>query len=110
MTRYLITLVLVILFGYGFIEAWPLLAGPSLSITSPTQNAPYPDGIVSIQGNAARAAQLTLNGAPVLHDRSGSFSSLLTFPHGGSILTFVATDRFGRTVAATRSIFVPTNN
>lgn len=107
MTRYLIALVLVVLFGYGFIEAWPLLAGPSLSIVSPEQNALYSDGIVSIQGNAARAAQLTLNGAPVLRDQNGSFSSTLTFPRGGSILTFVATDRFGRTVTATRSIFVP---
>lgn len=107
MTHYLIMFVLVVLFGYGFIEAWPLLAGPFLSIASPTQNAPYPDGIVSIRGNAARAAQLTLNGASVLHDQNGGFSSTLTFPRGGSILTFVATDRFGRTVTATRNIFVP---
>jgi len=106
MTRYLIILVLVVLFGYGFIEAWPLLAGPSLVINSPTQNASYPDGIVSIQGNAARAAQLTLNGAPLLHDQNGGFSSTLTFPRGGSILTFEARDRFGRAVTATRSIFV----
>ncbi|MFA6519819.1 MAG: hypothetical protein WCT41_03305 [Candidatus Paceibacterota bacterium] len=110
MTRYLIILMLVVLFSYGFIEAWPLLAGPSLIITSPTQNASYPDGIVSIRGNAARAAQLTLNGAPVLHDQNGDFSSTLTFPRGGSILTFEARDRFGRVVTATRSIFVPTNN
>lgn len=110
MTRHLILLVLVVLFGYGSIEAWPLLAGPSLSIVSPEQNASYPDGIVHIRGNAARAAQLTLNGATVLRDQNGSFSSTLTFPRGGSILTFVATDRFGRAVTATRSIFVPTNN
>jgi len=107
MTRYLIIAVLLILVGYGLIEAWPLLAGPSLSIASPIQDAPYPGGVVSIRGNAARAAALTLNGAPVLHDQDGGFSSTLTFPRGGSILTFVATDRFGRTVTATRSIFVP---
>lgn len=110
MTRYLIALVLLIVVGYGFVEAWPLLTGPSLSIISPANNASYPDGIVSIQGNAARASILTLNGAPVLHAQDGNFSSTLTFPRGGSILTFVATDRFGRTVTATRSIFVPTNN
>lgn len=110
MTRYLLIFVLIVLFSYGLVEAWPLLAGPSLVITSPMQNASYLDGIVSIQGNAARAAQLTLNGAPVLHDQNGGFSSTLTFPRGGSILTFEARDRFGRTVTATRSIFVPTNN
>ncbi|KKU80823.1 MAG: hypothetical protein UY07_C0032G0007, partial [Parcubacteria group bacterium GW2011_GWA1_47_8] len=35
MTRYLIALVLCVLVGYGLVEAWPLLAGPSLSVTSP---------------------------------------------------------------------------
>ncbi len=107
MTRPLIALVLFALLGYGFVEAWPLIAGPSLVVESPRQNAPYPGGIISVRGTAGRAATLTLNGAPVLHDQSGGFSSTLTFPRGGSILTFVATDRFGRTVTATRSIFVP---
>ncbi len=107
MTRYLMAFVLLVVVSYGLLEAWPLLAGPSLSILSPVENAAYPSGIVSIRGTAARAAVLTLDGAPVLHDQEGGFSSTLTFPRGGSILTFVATDRFGRTVTATRSIFVP---
>lgn len=107
MTRNLIVLVLSVLVVYGSIEAWPLIKGPTLSIESPTQNAPYPSGVVSVRGQASRAAQLTFNGAPMLRDQEGNFSSMLTFPHGGSILTFVATDRFGRTVTATRSIFVP---
>jgi uncharacterized protein YfaP (DUF2135 family) len=107
MTRYLIALVLLILVGYGFVEAWPLLAGPSISIASPMDNAAYPGGIVSIQGKATRASALLLNGAPLLHEEDGSFSSTLTFPRGGSLLTFAAADRFGRTVKATRSIFVP---
>jgi Glucodextranase, domain B len=107
MIKYLIAVVLFILIGYGCIEAWPLLAGPGLVVTSPQNNASFPGGIVAIAGKAPRAAELTLNGAPLLHDQDGSFSSTLTFPRGGSILTFVATDRFGRVVTATRSIFVP---
>lgn len=107
MIRYLIGAVLVVLVGYGLVEAWPLIAGPSLSIASPAQNAPYPGGVVSIRGRAERAATILLNGAPLLHDQNGGFSSTMTFPRGGSILTFTATDRFGRTVTATRNIFVP---
>lgn len=106
MTKYLIIVVLLALVGYGVVEAWPLLAGPSLVIDSPMDNAPFPGGIVAIRGRAARAARLSLDGAPLLRDQNGNFSSLLTFPRGGSILTFVATDRFGRTVSATRAIFV----
>lgn len=106
MTKYFIGLVLVVLVGYGAIEAWPLIMGPTLSIETPSDNASFPGGIVEVRGRAVRAAELTLDGAPVLHDQDGSFSSTLTFPRGGSILTFVAVDRFGRRVTATRSIFV----
>ncbi len=110
MTRYFIGTVLLVLFGYGCMEAWPLLAGPTLAIASPADNASFPGGIVSIQGVVTRAATLTLDGMPLLHDQSGAFSSTLTFPSGGSILTFAVTDRFGRTITATRSIFVPKMN
>ena len=107
MTNYLIVAVLLALVGYGSVEAWPLLEGPSIVIDAPTDNAPFPGGIVAVRGRAPRAARLSLDGAPVLRDQNGNFSSMLTFPRGGSILTFVATDHFGRTVSATRSIFVP---
>ena len=107
MTKYLIGAILFVLIVYGLVEAWPLLAGPTLSITSPTDGAPFPGGIVSKIGRAERASAITLNGATMLHDQNGDFSSTLTFPRGGSILTFTVTDRFGRTVTEARSIFVP---
>lgn len=107
MTQKLLIAVLILIAGYGCIEAWALLAGPSLSVDVPINNASVPGGIVEIKGRAMRAATLTLNGAPLLHDQEGNFSSTLTFPRGGSILTFAAADRFGRSVTATRFIFVP---
>ena len=107
MTRYLILAVFLILLGYGFKEAWPLIMGPTLSVTSPYDGESFPGGIVTVSGKALRAAVLSLDGAPLLHDQDGSFSSTLTFPRGGSILTFVAIDRFGKTVTETRNIFVP---
>jgi hypothetical protein len=106
MTRNLIGIALLILIGYGCIEAWPLLAGPSLTLASPVENASFPDGVVSVRGKVARTTLLTLNDLTLLYDQNGDFSSTLTFPRGGSILTFVATDRFGRSVTETRSIFV----
>jgi len=109
MIKYLIGAVLLVGVGYGLFEAWPLLAGPTLVVESPLDNTTFPDGVVSVRGRAIRAAQLTLDGAPLSYDQNGDFSSTLTFSLGGTILTFVATDRFGRTVTATRNIFVPTN-
>lgn len=107
MIKYLILAVLLILGSYGLVEAWPLIAGPSLSIDSPANAVSSATGVVNVSGSAARAALLTLDGAPLLHEENGEFRTTLTFPRGGSILTFAATDRFGRTVTATRSIFVP---
>ena len=107
MIKYFTFAILLILTSYGFQEAWPLIAGPTLSIASPTNNASFSSGIVNVQGRAKRAATIRANGALLLQDQNGDFSSTLTFPHGGSILTFSATDRFGRTVIATRTIYVP---
>lgn len=107
MTKYLILAVILVIAGYGLIKGWSLLEGPSLSVYSPTNNAAFPDGTVAIRGNAARAAQLVLDGVPMLHQENGNFGTTLTFPHGASELTFVATDIFGRTVTTERTIFVP---
>jgi|SRR3989344_4426902 len=107
MTNYFIGAVLLILIGYGSVEAWPLIVGPTLSISSPENYASIPGGILSVSGKAARGAVLTLNGEPVLHEEDGSFSSTRTFPRGGSLLTFVATDRFGKSITVTRTLYVP---
>ncbi len=107
MTKYLLVGVLVLLAGYGAIEAWPLIAGPSLTISSPADGAVFPGAIVSVSGTAMRINSLTLDGAPLLPDQQGNFSATRTLPRGGSILTFVATDRFGRSIIKTREIFVP---
>lgn len=107
MVNYLIGGVLLVVAVYGGVEAWPLIAGPALAIETPAEYASFPGGIVTVRGRATRAAELTVNGALSRYDQNGDFSSTLTFPRGGSILTFVVTDRFGRTVTATRSIFVP---
>ena len=100
-------LVLFFVIGYGILEAWPLIKGPSISISFPMDNASFPGGIVVIRGSAPHAAQLTLDGAPIIHEENGEFSSTLTFPRGASLLTLAATDRFGRRVTETRTIFVP---
>lgn len=107
MIRPLILATLLLLLGYGLIEARPLLLGPSLSLSSPTPYATSTDGSVTVAGHESRAVALLLNGNPVLPDQDGTFSSTLTLPRGGSILTLAATDRFGRSVTITRTVYVP---
>ena len=106
MTRTLMGIVLFTLFAYGLIEARALFVGPTLILDSPARGASYQDGIVTVTGRAGRAASLVVNGASVLPDQEGHFTSTLAFPRGGSILTVGATDRFGRHVTLTRTIYV----
>lgn len=107
MTRALLGLVLAMLAVYGLIELRPLVVGPSLTLAEPTNNASYPDGLVTVTGRALRADSLTLDGAPLLPDQQGRFETELAMASGTSILTLVATDRFGRRVATMRTIYVP---
>lgn len=107
MTKALLGLVLALIAGYSLMEGWPLLRGPKLVILSPTNDAAVVSGIVTIAGKAANATALTVDGATVIPDTNGAFSETLAFPKGSSILTFTATDRFGRMVTETRQIFVP---
>ncbi|HUQ30073.1 MAG TPA: hypothetical protein VM103_00975 [Candidatus Paceibacterota bacterium] len=106
-TKPLIVIAVLVAVGYGLMEAYPLIAGPKLVLASPTEHASYPDGMVPISGTAARVVALTLNGAPLLPHEDGTFVTALAYPSGGTILTLVAKDRFGRTITTTKHIFVP---
>lgn len=105
--RITVGLILILLVGYGVYEGLPLLLGPRIVLDSPTQDMNVPDGVLTVSGKVSRAAGLALDGAPVLPDEAGAFSSTLAFPRGSSILTLTARDRFGRTVSLSRTIFVP---
>jgi len=103
--KLLVSVVLAIVVVYGLIEAYPLIAGPSITLSSPVNGAELTDP-VAIMGIAHRATALTLDGAPLTPDQDGSFSATLAFPAGTSILTLTAHDRFGRTITITRTIVV----
>ncbi len=99
--------VLVLLFLYGGWKATPLLVGPTLSLVSPVPGQVFADGMVTISGVAHNTETLTLNGAPLLIDRAGAFTTTLDLPPGGAILSLTVTDRFGRTRSIDRSVYVP---
>jgi hypothetical protein len=105
--RAIIVIVLVLLVGYGAKEALPLLSGPQVSLTSPKNGESFYNGFISISGVATHTTGVTLDGGPLVTDENGHFSTLLTLPRGGAILTITATDRFGRTTIVHRAVAVP---
>lgn len=107
MVRILIGIVLALLIVYGGFKAYPILSGPALTLSSPAPYATATDGIVTIAGTAKRTETLTLNGAVLLIDEHGDFSTTLTLPPGDAILSLTARDRFGRSVSDVRTVHVP---
>lgn len=105
--RTLLVIVLIVVAGYGVMEALPILSGPQLSLYTPLESATTPNGFVKVSGHIQRVAKLTLNGAPLLSNTDGSFSRVMVLPQGMSFLTITAADMFGHTVTDTRTIFVP---
>lgn len=107
MSRILAIAALLLVISYGSFKALPLLQGPSISLTSPTENQVMEGNTVIITGVASRTENLTLNGALLPIDAEGRFSKTLTVASGGAILSLTATDRFGKQVSVRRSVFIP---
>ena len=105
-SRSIAAVFLFALLAYGAVAAWPLIAGPQIALTSPTQEETMANGHTRIEGRALHTETLWLNGAPLLMDEAGNFSASLTLPSGGAILSLTATDRFGREITERRSVFV----
>lgn len=107
LARISIAVALLVLIGYGAVEAWPLVNGPTLAIASPLDRAYVEDGKVIISGRAKRTETLWLDGGPLLIDEKGNFSTSLLLPSGGAILSLTATDRFGHEITERIAVFVP---
>lgn len=99
--------ILALLLLYGAFEAWPLLSGPALSITSPKDFETVTDGRLTLSGTAKHTETLLFAGGTLLIDEEGNFETVLTLPSGGVILSLTATDRFGRSRTEQRTVFVP---
>jgi hypothetical protein len=100
-------LALLALVLYGGFKAAPLLMGPTLTLSSPSDGQAFPTGLVTVAGVARHTENLKLDGAPLLIDEQGRFSTSLDLPSGGAILSMTVTDRFGRSHSLKRSVYVP---
>ena len=107
LTRILIAASLLLLAGYGVWKAVPLLEGPRITVSTPTDGQSFPSGFILIEGVASHTENLTLNGGPLPIDKKGHFSTSLVLPAGSAILSLTATDRFGKRMTVRRTVLVP---
>mgnify|MGYP001617293862 CR=1 FL=1 len=62
----------------------------------PTNGATVHEPLLSIAGEIANAAFITLNGRELLTDKNGDFSERILLSPGYNLFTIAAEDTFGR--------------
>mgnify|MGYP000868666436 CR=1 FL=1 len=95
---YFIFFLVCIALFYGLYRAYPLLAGPSITITSPYDGEVVASTTFQVTGTAKRARVITLQGRPITIDTAGAFSETLVSSLPYTILVVTATDSYGKTV------------
>jgi hypothetical protein len=93
-------LVLVAVF-YGAFRAYPLIAGPSITVYSPADGEYVASTTFEISGKVTRANVITLQGRPITIDTEGHFAETLVAQAPYTILYLVATDAYGETASKT---------
>lgn len=86
---------------YGAFRAYPLVAGPSITIYSPANGDYVASTTFEISGQVKRANLITLQGKPITIDTEGRFTEMLVAQFPYTILVLVATDSYGETVSRT---------
>jgi hypothetical protein len=81
---------------YAAWEAWPLITGPSLTLTEASVHEE--SRTATIAGIARNVTAITLNDRPIFTDDDGNFKEELVLENGYTILTLRAQDRYGRSV------------
>lgn len=102
--RTIAAILLVLVLGYGFLKALPLLRGPYIVVSELSTDS---NGLTILSGKAVHTETLVMDGGTLLIDENGQFRTALTLPRGGAILTLTATDRFGRSRTLERPVITP---
>ena len=89
----------VVALGYGLFRAYPLVAGPSITIYNPKDGDYVASTTFEVSGQVKRATVITLQGKPITIDTEGHFRELLVAQKPYTILVLVATDQYGATVS-----------
>jgi hypothetical protein len=98
---YLITGLVIIALGYGLYRAYPLLAGPTITITSPHDGDTVASSTFQVTGTVKRANVITMQGRPITIDTEGAFNETLVASPPYTILVVTATDSYGKTTTKT---------
>lgn len=101
---YLVGILVLTALSYGFFRAYPLLAGPNITVDSPKDGENVASTTFQISGTALRAKEITIQGRPITTDTDGKFNEILVPQYPYTIIVLTAKDSYGN--IETRSLRV----
>ncbi len=99
--RTFIVLLCLVSVGYGIFRAYPLIAGPSITLYNPHNGDFVASSTFEVSGLVKRSASITLQGRPITVDTDGHFKETLVAQFPYTILVIEATDAYGASVTKT---------
>ena len=98
-------LLVIGIIGYSGFTAKRIFEGPRIALEAPIDGATMSTSLVEIRGVARNALSLTLDGRLIAIDTTGRFQEQLLLSYGYNIIELVATDRAGKAVKKTVTLF-----
>jgi hypothetical protein len=96
MTVAIIAIVLILLAGYTSYEIRRVAYGPRITVLSPTNGSVSTSSLIEISGVAQNIKDISLNDRKIFIDEQGNFKEEVLLSPGYNILTFKASDKFGK--------------
>jgi hypothetical protein len=96
---------IALIIGYAVWRSLNYVRGPDLFILEPQNGSAISSSTVIIRGRAERVNHLTLNGRVIPITEQGEFGQVLIVFPGLNIISFVASDQFGRSVTSELQLF-----
>lgn len=91
----------LIVVGYAYLKTKDYIAGPQITITSPTSGSIISNPLVEIVGIAKNISFISLNDRPIFIDEKGGFKEKLLLYPGYNIMSIKAEDRYKRSIEKT---------
>lgn len=92
LSRVAVGLFILVIALYALYQARGVLSGPQIKVFQPENGTTTTSSLLTVEGEALRAKEITLNGRPIFIDLEGRFFERLLLQNGYNIIELKATD------------------
>lgn len=103
----LISLAVLVCFLYLIFYLKKIVWAPSLEITNPATNLPWPADVITVTGRTEKEAEVKINGEAVLNNNNGLFSQTINLKKGLNNIIITAKKKYSQEKTVTRQILAP---